>query len=546
MHRTHKRDEQGATLIIVLVFITVFGLILAGLLTQGDASLQYTNTVSAHEAKVYAADAGVSAVIQQLRQNNERCPAPGTTGPPIPPLTINGRTVNVTCSTLSGATVGAAGYAVITTLNGPNSLLLDPAVSKHITGPVYINGQVGWGPGLQVTDGNFYQGANGTTCTTPTSSQLSFVTATGAPEPQYGYYCTPIPLPNPPHNPPTVIPSTAPNNPPRRADGCQVWYPGLYTSPPALVPGDNYFASGVYYFNFNGSWDIKQSTVYGGQPSNFEKGQELLGGVSFSDGQTTSGSATFTSASANFTSADVGRRISGPNIPSSTTIAGFVNSTTVTLSSEATGTGTGLSFTIVRPPACAQQDPTGVPGVSGNGVEFVFGGNASMYIDTQGGVELFSRQGEAAPATSNVSLVGVPNDGTWPTGPTGWSPSTLPASTPVVDMKTGDPQRFAIHGLLYAPNDALRLYATNSVISVASGGVVSKTLEMQSSASASGPVVSIPSVAPTPRQVVITATAQGLSAGEKPVTSTAVVQLGSDASKTVTVQSWRTPGPTDP
>jgi hypothetical protein len=543
MHRTQRRDEQGATLVIVLIFITVFGLILAGLLTQGDASLQYTNAVSAHEAKVYAADAGVSAVMQQLRQSNQLCPAPGMAGPPIPNLTVNGRTVSVTCTTTSGSTNGAAGYAVITTSTGPNSLLLDPAVQKNITGPVYINGQISWGPGLQVTNGDLYQSASGTTCTVggpkPTSGQLAF-----SPQPPYDYYCTTIPLPNPPHNPPAVIPSVAPANPPLRSDGCQVWYPGLYTSPPALAPGDNYFASGVYYFNFTGggSWDIKQSTVYGGQPSTFEKGQELLGGVSFADGQTTSGSVTFTSPSANFTTADVGRRISGTNIPASTTIAGVVNPTTVTLSSQATGSGTALPFAIVRPPACAQQDPTGVPGVSGNGVEFVFGGNSSMYIDTQGATELFSRTGEAAPATSNMSLVGVPNDGTW----SGWNPSTLPASTPVVDMKNGDPQRFAIHGMLYAPTDALRLYATNSVISVASGGVVASTLEMESSASASGPVVSIPSVAQTPRVVVITATAQGLVAGEKPVKSTAVVQVGNDAAKTVTIKSWRTPGPSDP
>jgi ABC-type phosphate transport system substrate-binding protein len=64
------------------------------------------------------------------------------------------------------------------------------------------------------------------------------------------------------------------------------------------------------------------------------------------DGVTTSGSTTLTSATAAFKAADVGVSISGTGIPASTTIAGFTNGTTVTLSNAATSSNTGVTLTI--------------------------------------------------------------------------------------------------------------------------------------------------------------------------------------------------------
>src|SRR5262245_1752183 len=105
------RNEDGGTLAIVLVFITVFGLIISGLLTEAGASVRYTGTVNAHESKVYAADAGVSFGIQQLRQNNELCPGAGEGVPvPFPSITVNSRTVSVSCTVTSGLTVGGLGF----------------------------------------------------------------------------------------------------------------------------------------------------------------------------------------------------------------------------------------------------------------------------------------------------------------------------------------------------------------------------------------------------------------------------------------------------
>lgn len=67
------------------------------------------------------------------------------------------------------------------------------------------------------------------------------------------------------------------------------------------------------------------------------------------DGATTSGSPTFTSATAAFTASDVGAPISATGIPANSTILSVTNATTVTLSANATATGTTLSTTIGQP-----------------------------------------------------------------------------------------------------------------------------------------------------------------------------------------------------
>jgi hypothetical protein len=70
------------------------------------------------------------------------------------------------------------------------------------------------------------------------------------------------------------------------------------------------------------------------------------GSRSVTDGVTTNADATITSASAAWTQADVGRPISGTNIPTGATIASVTSATSAELSANATGAGTGVTFTI--------------------------------------------------------------------------------------------------------------------------------------------------------------------------------------------------------
>jgi hypothetical protein len=481
MRTRQERSEDGSALIMVLIFMSVFGLIIAALLTESDASFGFTNAVNTQEKNVYAADAGVSFGIQQLNQNNALCPTVGVYGPPIPNLTVNGRTVSVTCDDTTGATLGADGYAIVTTSTGPDSLVLQGAAGqvKKVGGPVYVSGGVDWGAPMKLTGGNFYHRQSGGACLDPPTVGPSDDLRLDSPP--YGYYCTTLPRPDPAHVPP-VIPTAVQDYQGNHSGTCRIFTPGLYTKQPELVD-DNYFASGVYYFNFDPAlnsndlqWDVTHATVIGGQPG---------------DGET-------------------------------------------------------RMFTPV--PSCAATEATGG---SGAGVEWVFGGGSSLYVDTQGGVELFRRTGEAT-GTNRLSFVAVPDDGSWP----GWAPNTVPNSDFVLSLKDGNTTDMAIHGLVYAPNQSVGLTATNTVLAQTLGGIVAYSVTMQSSASATGFSVSVEPGSPGDRHVLITACSPAasvpvpgscapVSGSERPVMSAAVVAVANDAARTTTVESWRTRGPSD-
>ena len=149
---------------------------------------------------------------------------------------------------------------------------------------------------------------------------------------------------------------------------------------------------------------------------------------------------------------------------------------------------------------------------------------------------------------SNISFLAVPSADTanWPLTPAGsaWSASSLASGTPVLDIKDGNQQDLAVHGMVYAPTQGVLLTATNSVLAQTMSGLVALTLEMKSSASAQGLSVSVAPGSPTPRNVLITAKAH--ETGGRDVQSTAVIQVENDDVRTVTVKSWRTRGPSDP
>jgi hypothetical protein len=484
--------QDGGTLVVVLLFISVFGLVISGLMTESSVNVKFTTSVNSQEAKVYAADAGVSYGIQQLRQDPAFCPRIGVSGPAIPDLNVNGKTVKVTCSVNSGSNGGADGYAVVVMSPNPNSLVLSNANPKNISGDVYVSGGVSWGPGLKVTDGNFILQDHGgvTGCINPPvihNPPQAGDNLTVGPNPPFGYACKPTsvyPVPNPPHAPPPI---PAVTNPSYASNGsCRIFKPGLYTSPPTLQNGDNYFASGVYYFNFNDPTpannviDVKQATIYGGQPASGELAQQRF------------------------------------PIPANC-------------------------------PQNQSQDAT--YGGSGTGVEFIFGSQASLFVDTQGQVELYGRQtaNAASTETRNISLVAVPNNDptVWPTTPGNWTASNLASGTNVLDIKDGNQQDLAVHGMVYAPTAGVGLTATNSVLAQTMGGLIAWTLQMKSSASAQGLAVSIAPGIPTPRVVYIVGTAQD-GGGGRDVPSSAVVQIDNDDANTAHVQSWRTRGPSDP
>lgn len=80
---------------------------------------------------------------------------------------------------------------------------------------------------------------------------------------------------------------------------------------------------------------------------NFTIGSQGASSPSFSDGVSATNTS-WTSATAAFVAGDVGKSITGTNIPASTTILSVTNGTTIVLSQATTGTGGSLTFVIVN------------------------------------------------------------------------------------------------------------------------------------------------------------------------------------------------------
>jgi len=508
------RGEDGAILIIALIFMVVFGLTAGALLTEAQANVKNTVGIRNHETKIYGADAGLQYGLSRLRSDLTLCPNTNAGVMTLPPFTVNGRSITVTCKTIDGSTVGADGFGVITTWPTPASasspfsldLTNNNALRKLIGGSAFISGDVNWGPNLTLRAGDFLQETRpSTTCATggrpaptigtgPTpSGQLYFENSDGSVGVgRYEFLCmdpsaSPA-WPDPPHSPPSS-PPPAPTLAPKQIGSCTDFLPGTYTVPPTLVGTSTnyYFESGVYYFDFASpaQWTIKQGTAYGGIPSTSET-----------------------------------RKFPVP--------------------------GDG----------CASADTRESP--NGTGVEFIFGGGSAVYLNTSGDMELFARcptmtacqhATATAEGTPGLSLVGVPSD--WPTtGPGRWDPYTgscvLAAPCiylyPLIDMKNGNNPDVGLHGLVYAPAGDVSLAATNDVVANILGGVVAQTLTLQSSASATGLAVST-SGGPGARTIVLTAAAPGLVNGapprERQVQAQAVITVQNDANRTVAVQSWR-------
>jgi lysophospholipase L1-like esterase len=97
--------------------------------------------------------------------------------------------------------------------------------------------------------------------------------------------------------------------------------------------------AGYWSNHFNGGTTTEQ---YWAQYADNQANAAFTNGVSILN------STTYTSATANFTTLDVGRFITGTNIPASTYIRAVVNSTTITLSQNASAAGSSLSFTITN------------------------------------------------------------------------------------------------------------------------------------------------------------------------------------------------------
>lgn len=479
------RADDGSSLIIMLALLSFLGVLLASVLTIAFASFRTTEVTRAQGSELFGADGGIEYGIELLRDSSAYCPAVSGTPQSLPSQTLNGRTVSVTCQTLtggSGTSSGPAGtYALVVTgynYPGGGAPDFDKLVeldgkdkagddSIHIAGDMFNAGKFRFksdSPILTIhSDLDQYQGS-ASYCTNDKSAAAS----SGNPTVQGLWTCRtsssfPVPDPNP-----TVIVPTAAAPAATNVGTCTILYPGRYTTDPSFDKDRRYYlASGVYYFHNVGSIDFK-GQIFGGQP--------------------------------------------GPN--------------------------ESQQFTDITPCADDATANTYRPGsATGYGVNLVLGGSSQLTIEDErkSKVELYSRvpANASAEGTAGLSVLAPKTAGT---GYSAWN------SGKAFDIKGKDPQ-IVVHGLVYVPTSRFdeQFVVANSSANLSPifrGGLVVQWIKLKFKNDATNlTFAGLYSATPLPRTVVVTATAQGPTGA--PTVVKAVVEVPVSSAGAPTVLSWR-------
>ncbi len=273
MSRIHRRsNEEGAALIMVLIFLTAISLVSLALITFEGTITRQSFSVRKVQNREVATNTALEWAVNSLRQGRDGfCQGDYTREL----MSLNNRQVEIICKGDPGLSSDRArSFAVYLNNSTPankNEIVTGGAggakfVKKNIVGPVYngsdtTGGNDGWGLGapLQI-DGDVLA---------PTVANCPSGTLVPGPMPDklvntYGNIkactvgisaVTPPTIPNPPavNNPlPQVL----------NGGGCKVFSPGNYTTAPPLA-SVNFFQPGIYNFSFNKTWNIDTAVVGG-------------------------------------------------------------------------------------------------------------------------------------------------------------------------------------------------------------------------------------------------------------------------------------------
>ncbi|MDX6200222.1 MAG: hypothetical protein QOJ79_3373 [Actinomycetota bacterium] len=467
-------NDEGAVLLLVLLVLLVFGIILGALFTNANGSERSTPFVRANMANVYAADAGIDAGLQRLRQNSEFCATKnnGVAYTETFSKLANGHDVKVTCNVTSSATslLGAAGYAAVVLSNDADSLTQFRSGTPVITGPTFLSGL---DPSklqnpIQVKTGNVDH-----LCTTggqnPIAQDAKIVIDTAN-----GYEWNPDCSTTP------VVPHILPPEPCASSSvgacdvllnyqgvetaSCRIFAPGTYTTAPALSNTKlNYFASGVYHFKGIGGWQIKSDSVVAGR----EQGQDALCSTNLID---------------------------EPTITIGTTSVNTAN--------------------------------------NGYGATFVFSGDSYINTDSNASLTINARlpQSGTPSWTQRLSIVALEDL----TGNAGWATSSI--TTDIIDPQLGNTPAADVRGVVYAPKATLTVDPNNTAVEKFTGGLFVNKLHIGNTTNAIGLVIGATPVFGD-RTVTLTSTSQP-TAGEKPVTAVAVVTVSTTSGFPTVVNSW--------
>ena len=412
--RQLRHRDDGVSLVLVLLIVTVVAVVTAAIVSQADTSVRTTVAFRTQSGSDYAADGAGQVAVNMIRQSTfsnatgQTCFSAGNTIA-VPYPATNGLEGSNTGSSFVSCTAedgtGSQGSPVpITDANRPGQAIYAHGnLSFGDTGAEtdYIRGSVSAGGNISVSGTLSITGTGSTLTATGTCPAAGSLTGpvTTCTHPAAGADA-PISAP--------AIPGAAPNPTcPTAKGGPEIFSPGTYNLPPpsygVLCPskpsvGWYYFKPGVYNFANMGTWTVD------GTP----------------------------------------------------TVAGTL---------DLGGDGTGANASCA--PSCATTAPSGglaaptVPGACVNpilstsaiGVELVFSGNSALKM-----------QGSLAEFCSDYHKLSIP------------TVLYTTASGTLITTKSGSKPEFYFEGFIYAPNADMNLSVNNVAQPFMNFGVVANNL----------------------------------------------------------------------
>jgi hypothetical protein len=277
MTRSFRRPDgdEGAALVLALLFITGIGLVVGSLLTYSGTGLQAAAKLATRTQTDYDVDGALQAAINTVRQSDYDNASGQTclTGGALDVPGSNG-TVRVTCAAAAG-TGAAAGLVPITSANKPRSAILtlgtnggEPGIGLQSNGTLLVKGSVvsnstitGGGAASALSSPYAQVRAKGS-CATATVTSTPAAACTYTPTTDADDFADPVTLPAAATAyapPPTATADLTYRPVPACGASPVTFQPGYYDDAAALSALTNggcgghtlWFKPGQYYFDFH-------------------------------------------------------------------------------------------------------------------------------------------------------------------------------------------------------------------------------------------------------------------------------------------------------
>lgn len=270
--KRHSDNDRGSILLMVLVVSVTLAAVVATLAGYAAGTLRYGRVTETRANRLASAQAAMDDAIERLELKRSLCSTgaggagdPQTINPEFP--AVNGVIASVTCEVVSGAVPPADGWAIVVTGEGSATgprLETNAGGEPWIEGPVYVfdAGTVSLAKPTTLVKGDLWHEDASCAADKPFRRSDVVVPKLEFDPTTRGTYCTKsswqelfnVPPPVPDFTSLPVNP--APVDDVTRAGDCLVFFPGRYTTPPALAD-NNYFKSGNYYFDNFGVLTVK-------------------------------------------------------------------------------------------------------------------------------------------------------------------------------------------------------------------------------------------------------------------------------------------------